>query len=285
MPPRTRNGGRNGADPAGAAGDDDDDDAPVTRGELNDLVNAAVSGQLGRKLKPLQDQIQGIPTMITEGITAAVTAIGGQAGQQRQQAPGGQQGQNGQQGQQNGGQSADPAVAELRQQLDQVNAKLKQQTDAAAAADRRARETERDNGITTALSALGVDKHRMRGAVAVVRESLVEIKDPAAPGGVRYAYKAKRNGFEEDVDIAEGVAEWGRTDEGKSYLAPTQAARGGAGTRQTGGQAAGQAAGGGRGTPQDPKEAKAQKQQQALDQLARDLGASVQGGTVELGDA
>lgn len=273
-----RNGGRNGADPAGTAGDDDDDDAPVTRAEMTEMVNAAVSGQLGRKLKPLQQQLEGIPTMITEGITAGLTAMGGQQAQQR--PPAGQQAQAGGQG----GATTDPAVAELRQQLEQVSAKLKQQTDAASAADRRVREQERDAGITAALGSLGVDKNRMRGAAAVVRESLVEIKDPAAPGGVRYAMKAKRNGFEEEVEIAEGVAEWGRTEEGRSYLAPTQAARGGAGTRAAAGAGAGQGAGNGRGTPQDPKEAKAQRQQAALDDLTRSLMGTVQGGVVELGE-
>ncbi len=282
MPKPVRNGGRNGADPAGGAGDDDDeDDAPVTRGELTALVNAAVTTQVGRKLAPLKQQIDSLPAMVTEGVTAAVTAAfsaNGQ-GQQRQAAPGAQQGKDAAAGAQES-----PQMVEMRQQLEQLQGKLKAQETANEAAQRRVREGERDNAITGALSTHGVDKARLRGAALVLRESLVAIKDKDAPGGERYVYRVKRDGFEDDLDIGAGVAEWVKTDEGKSYLAPTQAARGGAGTRQAAGAGAGQQAGSGRGVPQDPKEAKAAKKQAALDTLVSSIQGSIVGGTVELGD-
>lgn len=276
-----KNGGRNGADPAGGA-DDEDDDAPVTRAELTDLVNAAVTGQISRKLTPIQRQLEAMPQMITDGVTAAVTAAMGAGGDPQQRRQGQQQGQG------KDGQQADPRLDEMATTIKDLQAKLTAQNTATAAAERRARETARDNAINEHLTALGVEKHRMRGAAAVMREQLHEVKDASAPGGYRYVFKAKRDGFEEEQDIGAGIAEWGKTDEGKSYLGATPAARGGSGMRPGQGQGQGQGAGSGRGVPQDPAAAKAAKQQAALDSLVAGLqGATIggPGGTVDLGDA
>lgn len=275
--PKRRNGGQNGAAPAGgAAGDDDDDDDVPTREELIGIVNSAVTSQLGRRLPAMIGEAMApITTQMTE-LAAAIT--GRQPGAQQPPAGGQQQGQPAP-GAQPGQQGNTPELGALQQTVAQLQAQLKERDSAAAAAATRERESARDGAVSTALASLGVPPARVRGALAVVRESLHEVKDATAPGGVRYVYKAKRNGYEEDLDIAAGVAEWGAGDEGKAYLAPTQAVRGGAGTRPA--PAGGNGAG--RGQPEDPKVAKQQKIDQATAGLVQMITGASDGGTVNLG--
>lgn len=146
----------------------------------------------------------------------------------------------------------DPEVANLKKQLAALDAERKAEKE-------QLRNRERDGLLTEHLTKAGVDPHRLRGAVAVLRDTLVYDDKEGS-----WSYRAKRDGFDEDLDVALGVKEWAGTDEGKSYLAPQQPVRGGAGTRVQ--QAvAGVVAGAARGT--DPKAAKAQRDANARAQL------------------
>lgn len=268
--------------------DDDDEDggggtlSDSMRTEITNLVNAAVSGQLSRKL----------PNAITAAVEGAIAPLreslanGGarrrsddddeDAGDDDDEDAPPQRGKN--KGKNAGAARAkDPEFDRMQKRLNQLETERKQERE-------QARNRERDTLLREQLEAAGVDKNRIRGAVAVLRDSM-KYDDKTG----EWSYKAKRDGFDEDVDIAAGVGEWASTDEGKSYLAPPNSGgqpRGGSGMRPNGG-AGGTGAGAPRlangGRPaQDPKAAKQAAKQDAMKALAgavNELG----GGTVNLG--
>lgn len=173
----------------------------------------------------------------------------------------------------------DPAVAQLNKKLAKVEAERAQEK-AEREAERKAnRDKERDGTLRELLSGAGIDPNRLRGAVAVMREQT--------------KYDDKTNEWlvadgDDDLDLSAGVAKFVATDEGKSYLAPQQGARGpvggaagpvvrsGAGTRTNGSTRA----------PTRPvasaADAKAAGKQQAAQELAAAVG-SLLGNTVPLG--
>jgi hypothetical protein len=171
----------------------------------------------------------------------------------------------------------DPAVAQLNKKLAKVEAERAQEK-AEREAERKAnRDKERDGTLRELLSGAGIDPNRLRGAVAVMRETT--------------KYDDKTNEWlvaagDDDLDLAAGVAAFVSTDEGKSYLAPQQGARpvggaapvvrSGAGTRPNGGTRA----------PTRPvasaADAKAAGKQAAAQELAAAVG-SLLGNNVPLG--
>lgn len=261
--------------------DDDDTDTPAgftdeQRSELGQLVNAAVSGQLQRKLP------NAIKASLDEGLAPIMAKLNEGSG--RRGAPADDddgddddtddvvpaKGKRGK-----GGKPArDPETENMRKRLAQIEEERKAERE-------QSRSRERDTMLREHLEAAGVDKNRIRGAVAVLRESM---KYDEKAG--EWSYKAKRDGFDEDIDVETGVGEWAATDEGKSYLAPPQGAqqRGGSGTRvgtQGSGGRAGGVIGGGRPAV-DPKAAKAQGKQDAVKAL-NDAVGGLMGGAIPLG--
>ena len=149
----------------------------------------------------------------------------------------------------------------------------------------RAREAERDQSLREMLGEAGVDKNRLRGAVAVLRDSTRWLDKEQ-----RWTYVSKRDGVDEDLDMSEGVRGWTETDEGKSYLAPpTQPARGaptagngatqhrsGSGSRPATGARSGAA------PAQSARDAKVQQRQDAVNNLAGAMDA-LAGGNITIG--
>lgn len=275
--PANGNNGNNGGqdDP-----DDDDDAGGLTDGmrtEITNLVNAAVSGQLSRKLpnaitgaleaglKPLQDQIASLGGSRRGSDDDDPNDDDDDQQQQR--------GKKGKQGQQP--RSKDPEVVAMQKRMAQIEAERKQERETA-------RNRERDTLLREQLEAAGVDKNRIRGAVAVLRDSM-KYDDKAG----EWTYSAKREGFEDVLDVSAGVGEWAATDEGKSYLAPPsngqgQQQRSGSGVRPTNpGGGAPRLQNGGRPAV-DPKAAKQQAKAAAIEDLSKAIG-SLGGGTIPLG--
>lgn len=267
--------------------DDDDDD---TGGELTDgmrteitnLVNAAVSGQLSRKLPnaitsaletglaPLREQMENI----ARGTSRNSGGDDDDDDDDQQQQ---QRGKN--KGKQRAA-AKDPETEGMKKRLAQLEEERKQERE-------QARNRERDTMLREQLEAAGVDKNRIRGAVAVLRDNM-KYDDKAG----EWVYKAKRDGgYEDDLDVNTGVSEWAATDEGKSYLAPPSNTgggqqRGGSGVGRTvgagaTGAGAGRVQNGGRPAA-DPKAAKAQAKQEALKNLTTAID-SLGGGGIPLG--
>lgn len=280
MPKPKNKPGQNNNGQQDPNGDDEDDGGELTDGqrtEITNLVNAAVNGLISRKL----------PTMITSAMDAALTpmreqldSIGSRRGRQDDDE-GGDDDDNGDQRGKRGGKQQqqprgkDPEVVAMQKRMAQMEAERKQERETA-------RNRERDTILREQLEAAGVDKNRIRGAIAVLRESM---KYDEKAG--EWSYTAKRDYGDEDVDVAAGVADWASTDEGKSYLAPPSGAqqqqqRAGSGHRPAApGGGAPRLQNGGRPAP-DPKAAKAQAKVAAVQTLSSAID-SLGGGNIPLG--
>jgi hypothetical protein len=292
----------------GRQAEDDDEPAGLTesaRDEILELVNAAVGSQLKRKLPgtirdALQQPLSEIRSMLESG------GGGGRRREreaepdedlpddeldeqprrgraqvtQRQPARERRDRADDRQDQRDRG-GRDPELVRLQKAM----AKMEQEREAER---RAARDSERDGMLREHLTSIGVDKNRLRGAVAVLRDSL-RYDDKAR----EWAWISKRDGVDEELDPDVGIREWAATDEGKSYLAPPGAGHGGsqganagapgvtrrsgAGTRVGGQQRAGTTA-----PSADAKTAKAQQVASAQQQLATAID-SLSGGMVPLG--
>lgn len=249
-------GGGGGGAPGGGAGDDGGLD-PKIRDLVLRSVNSAVSAQLGRKL--------------TAAVSEAIGPIKERLDQLGEQRQGG--GDGGDQGK--GGGAGGDVSPELTQRLAALENELKAHKSRAdkLAQERdeerqRARRDRVDSTLKESLTSLGVDPHRLRGALAVVREFVADTDD----GGS--VWRAQRKGYSEDLDIAEGLKEWAATEEGKSYLQAAAGDTGGTGTRPT-------YNGGRPGTrPSDPRAAKAQAQREAREQLLQGVRGVLGSGQV-----
>lgn len=189
--------------------DDDDDEVEFTPRQLeviNNQVNATVTAIVTRKLKPFQDQLSVLPT-IQETLEKLASGGGAAGGQQQGQGSGGQQQQ------QPGG-----AGLKLEEHPEFVALKKRdQQREAERQREREeARNSKRDARLTEIATAAGVDKHRVRGVVALLRDQVKFDKDNNP------FMTVKRNGLDEEVDLDAGATDFFTSDEGKAYLAPTQ---------------------------------------------------------------
>lgn len=245
---------------------EDDEEPPLSREAVSELVNEAVNkavgAQLGRKLE----------TVIGKAVENALAARGGKSNEpadpeaepEKPKPPA-------------AGVAAqpkslreDPEYLKLKGEVDKMREERVKER-------QMLRERERDSTIREQLEAAGVEKNRLRGAIAVVREGLTY--DEKAQTWVG---KINRDGIEDEADIAGVVGHWTATDEGKSYVAPPanqrQQQRVGSGVRP-------QPAGVGVTRPTaavDPKAAKVQRQQQAVDDLAGAVAVMVSGGGIEI---
>lgn len=250
--------------------DDDAEDPPLNRdavGEMvNEAVNKALGAQLGRKLD----------TVIGKAIENALAARGGKAGagegegetpevkEPKPPAAGAAPAQP-------KSLKEDPEYLRLKGEVDKMREERVKER-------QTLRERERDSTIREALEAAGVDKHRMRGAVAVVRDGMSYDEKSQTWIG-----KINRDGIEDEADIASVVGHWSSTDEGKSYVAPPQGQR--QPQQRTGSGVRPQPAGRGATQPTaavDPKAAKLQRKQQAVEDLAGAVAAMVGGAGVDL---
>lgn len=281
---RGASGGNGDGDPGGDGGDGGDGDG----GDITELVNAAVASHMGRKLPsilgpivakalesalgPIQEQIQAL-----QGGGGA--GAGGQGGQQQGAGQGGAGGQ--QQGGGAGGQP-DPEVAKLQRQLADLNKKLAQQAEQTAAQEAEARNARRDAMLTDGLTKLGVDKHRMRGALAIARDAMVwDAEAQTATGGKgAWVWRAQRNGYHEDLTVDAGLGEWGKSEEGKSYIAPSPQLRGGGGAA---GSQLQQRRVGQQQVPPDPNAQRQAQKSEAGNALWDQVSAMLGGGSVQLG--
>lgn len=217
--------------PPPADDDDDDDDAPITRAEVGQMINGAITGAFKRKLGPAIEAAVAGPIgelrSLIESDRAgrgddpddepAEPARRGARGQRREAEPD-------QEPARRRARREDSESVALKQRLDKLEGERKTEREQAAA-------RERDDKLRDIAKDLGVDPNRMRGAVAVLREST---RQDSKTG--EWFFVTKGDAGEEEHDLEVGARAWGATDEGKAYLAPPApaqgAGRGGTGTRQ-----------------------------------------------------
>jgi hypothetical protein len=124
-----------------------------------------------------------------------------------------------------GKQKASPEFAKMSKQMGDLQRQLKERDDKLAKEAESRKQSKIEATLTTALTELGVDKNRIRGALAI-HKGTAHVDDES--GSV--LFKMKRDGYEEDLEPAAALKEWAGTDEGKSYLGPTGSG-GGSGAR------------------------------------------------------
>lgn len=247
--------------------DDDDDEDEFTEkqlGTIGKLVNAAVTGTIERKLPAkLKEAITGEMGSLREGIVEDLRKAGFGGGTPAGDKPK----EPAAQGQ--GSPTKDPEVETLR-------AKVKAMEDQSAAERRAAEARERDGRIEEGLKKIGVEPNRMRGAIAVIRESVKKTE-------AGHVYKAQRDGYEEDLPLDKGIKEWGDTDEGKAYRAPP--AKPAPQVRQGAVNVVGKGGGNGGGSRAnaDAAQAKSDRKQAGLDKLAGAVNELTGGAAIDMG--
>lgn len=105
-------------------------------------------------------------------------------------------------------------MATLQQRLQQADQERQQERD-------KALRTEERNELTSELRKVGIPEARIKGAVAYLLHEAGVIKRDESGGII---WPVKRDWGPENVPLAQGVAAWLETDEGKAYLPPKQAA-------------------------------------------------------------
>jgi hypothetical protein len=238
-------------------GDDADDEVEFTDAQLDKIgkiVNAAVASHSQRKL----------PAMIKEAVTAGFSELKESLGAGGGDPKGDEKPQ--------GGSGPTENEKKLQAKLDEMDKRLKAVTDDATKRTKAADDAKRDAELTAALSSAGVPKERIRGAVAILRESVKLGEDGAAK------YVAKRDGYEDELDLPSGVKEWAGSDEGKAYVGtPTQQRpAGGSGTPRRG--ASKVIGGGAPATAQQAAQQKAEKKAAAQQRLTEQVSALLNGG-------
>ncbi len=274
------------------ADDADREDEDDLDERISTAVNAAVGDHIKRKLpKMLKDAIDGplgeLRTLIEQ--RAAQPGEGDDDGEEQpEEPPAGRRGKGRQQQQQQperpqpaGRRREDPELVQLRKKIDTLENERKTERE-------QARARERDSQLREHLTKLGVEPNRMRGAIAVLRES-TRLDEKTGT----WSYIAKRDGYDEELDLDAGAQDWAATDEGKAYLAPPQRQGAGAGqpgvqirqpAARTGGSGArpGAGAGGGRTAPASQQQQRAGAKTEAVQNLAGAVDALL-GGAVQIG--
>lgn len=245
-------------------GGGDDDDAPVSKRDLTEMVNGAVNNLFKRKLgpaissamAPVLEQLKGMKQPKADPDEDA-DPEDPPDDPEEQPAPKGKAKPA----------RPDPAMVKLQRKLEEMQRKADEREQKLVAEANQRKSVTIDNELTSALTKLGVDPLRMRGALAVHKASAF-VDD--ADGKVRF--KVKRDGYDEDLDPADALKEWGDTDEGKSYIAAS-GSTGGAGARapKTGGASRKAAP----GTP----EARAQARADAKSALMQGVGELLSDGS------
>lgn len=271
MPPKPRNRQQQQPD-----NDDDDDDgggavsfSDAQRDEINKLVNAAVGSQLGRKLGPALETAMSPILEKMQAIAGGKASTGDEGGTGERQGPKGGKVPEGE----------TEREKELRLRVEELDRKSKQM-DAERKTERdNARNAKRDATLREELTKNGVDPMRMKGALAVLREStIVDEKS----GDV--IYKAQREGYVDDLDVAKGVKEWADSDEGKAYRTTKQPEqrRVVTGAVNVIGASGGSSGAGGKGG-KGPDPAKVERKEAALDKLTGAVGELIGGGNINVG--
>lgn len=256
--------------------DDDDDEGveftPKQLEILNNTVTAAVNAHVKRHVKPLQDQLSVLPTI--QETLEKLAASGGVGAGAADPANGGKAAPTGQQGA--------PAKIEDHPQF------IAQQRRLAAIEQEReqervaARHAKRDATLIEIATKAGVDKNRVRGAVALLKEQVKYDKEGNASMSV------KRHGIDEEVTIEEGATAFFNSDEGKAYIAPSQPVpRGGTGAGRGATSAAGVTNRGQSGQGNAPARgqgaAKEERKQKAAENFVGAVSELFSGGNIDVG--
>jgi hypothetical protein len=130
---------------------------------------------------------------------------------------------------------------DTKARLDDFQRKLEEAEQARKVAEQTAREQRLEGRLRSALAEAGVGTEQQEKALVWLRSRTTKDGKPVlsfnADGNP--VWRTDRQGFVDELDVAEGLKGWAATDDGKSFLPPTGAAgtgdsaggRGGSGRR------------------------------------------------------
>lgn len=121
-------------------------------------------------------------------------------------------------------QQTDPEVLKLKQSLESLQNQLRAKDDENKAIQAKQKRAEERTALASALSKLGVPEARAAGAMALLhteRGAVTRDDDGNIVMKVKRTFQGQTS--EEMVPLDEGIAEWAKTEEGKTYLPPANA--------------------------------------------------------------
>lgn len=205
-------------DPSSNPNPNDDGDGGVSdelKAAVSKIANAAQSSHATRMNKHFDKRFSEIQETITQSVSAQLEAL--------KEALSGT------------GKPPDAKPAELEQmqakyakQIETLQAKVEAADRAREEEKSRASRNEERSALTDALRAGGVDGPLLKSAIALL---FTEEKRIGRGDDGSIVFKTTKDGFDEEMSIKDGVAEWLTSEEGKHY-AP---ARPVAGSGNTGG--------------------------------------------------
>jgi hypothetical protein len=114
-------------------------------------------------------------------------------------------------------------VAQLKKSLEEERARVAQKEEEVKRNEERAR-------LMDALRSANVSDERLRGAMALL---YTEDKRIGRDASGKIVFKIQKDGYEDEVPLADGIAAWAESAEGKHYVTPKAVA----GSGMTGGNA------------------------------------------------
>lgn len=228
MAPVNDRGGGGGTNKKKPDDDDDDDEnntPPVDEKKLGEMVNGAVRNFMKRGA--FQEMLATAVTGALEPALGEIKETLGKLGKSNNTDDDDAANKDKKNG--NGGGGGIPK--EVQEQIDELKRSNKKLTDDVAkekqekqAATRRNEQQEERSKLREELKKQGVPDERLNGVVALLyadQNRVVRDKE----GKIKYV--VVRDGYDEQVELEEGVKEWAKSDEGKNYLAPVGVQGGG----------------------------------------------------------
>lgn len=124
----------------------------------------------------------------------------------------------------------DPAVIRLTETVEGLKSQLKAKDDENKAIQDKTKRSEERSALSGALNKLGIPEARAAGAIALLhteRQVVTRNDDGQIVMKVKRTYQGQAS--EELVPLEDGIAEWAKTEEGKTYMPAVKA--GGSGER------------------------------------------------------
>lgn len=123
--------------------------------------------------------------------------------------------------------AANPDVARLQQQIEQLQSQAREQTEAREQAEAREREGKLEAALRDGLTAAGVPADAQARAIPFIRTLKLDDGKPVVSldANGKPTWSAQRKGYVDGVALADGLKDWVKTDHGKAYL-PAKGSRG-----------------------------------------------------------
>lgn len=197
----------------GDRGDGDGDGDERLQKLVDQKVNAALSNHLGRFRTSFEKDLDTKLSKSLEPVTGSLSELKDTLAKGR-------------------GDHKPDKTDEEAEELKKANARIaelerknKEAEEHAQATERKRLSSEERTALTEALSQAGVDKNRIRAAVALLYNEDRRVKRDDEGNIVFLVPKA---GYTDEVKLEDGIPDWLKTEEGKAFLPATGAAGSGA---------------------------------------------------------